>query len=1252
MYNAFLSLECSHLRLVPKNGGKERVWGFKSQRVGEASHPGPVVSKGASAGAGAGAGGPVVSKVATLNVDGFDEPTWFMVRGWMVDEGVDALAVQEHKLLMHEGGPSGGDDMFMTFMGEAGVGKSGDPAGGVGWIVRREWADRVGFQLLQRGQREVVISVGGEEGRVKMASVYSQKCGDVKVRKEKGKVVMGDTNDGLRGHGENGREWASTFAKAELRVLNREGDWASMPTRFPSGVRAITTRPSHLDVWAAPEGVIAEHNIRCVGVGGLNHRLHGMTDHRPVVCTMEVESVAQKRRAQPKKFNLKRVEKDPKLKEAYRKELGRRLGGAPAKGSPVAETLAFITMAMVAAAVSTIGHVKHHKPKRWWDDKVHQASLNKKRAHSAISEEQKRGRAGGWTVSAQTHPELHGDRKRATKALKDAVKVAKARERGTVIESDPNAVHRMVAKGLGGGSSARKYMGGRATLNWRGHVGEGELVGEEAVAEGVSKFTEEVAAGNDLSGTMDDEFREEVKWANTKIFDGEQGCVGITSKQYDRVAKSLAMKLRKAKGMDGATNWMIVWGGDALKKRLLPLFEDMFEQEVVPGQLSKVRVVYIHKGKGPLQEISGYRPISLISCIGKMYTAMLLSEIAAKVGPHIGPAQGAFRKGSGAVEQAWLFEQLAAEQLEEEGEHPHVMLTDLEKCYDSIWREGLYFKLYAMGVRGRMLRNIKQWLESTEMYPVWNGVECPRVVPREGLKQGCVLSPILCAVFMSSWTAPRPSVEAPEWAEDLLQKTFSQGAQESGMGWQSGALGAVVPSLQFCDDATLLAKGKVQMVALFTRYLGWCDKFRLTVNIGKCSATKLSKPMPKRSMDAARDAIREWREPVEAERKLRVEGRKNKRKRGGKGGLAREESAKRVPYKQEPFCKVKGKEVAETFQFRVLGFRADCTMRAGPALEYAEECVTKAKWPVAWVRRQIGEVAASKFVSSRTAPKALFGCEVHGDKALGRKLETRGKVLIRIAMGIGPREGQMAPPDLCLYANKAWVPWSMECSLRKDRLHKSLKASGSTTWPGIVYAKGGKSVGKPTVVFPKRAPPGSNCAKAAKWVGKRKREEVSKIKKYIKPDSVKEWVVVAGRSKTPSGRLPCSFRRWRAGLFEIPVVKTAGVHPQYRHCTLCKQRDEKATAVHYLLKCSHYEVEKHREDMMAMFDEAMSDPELAPMHKVWEDSTEGQKIRSMVCAIPSVSPKGLWPFVETSVKAFLKEVGEVKTFWDDSFWVV
>ena len=677
--------------------------------------------------------------------------------------------------------------------------------------------------------------------------------------------------------------------------------------------------------------------------------------------------------------------------------------------------------------------------------------------------------------------------------------------------------------------------------------------------------------------------------------------------------------------MDGVTNWMIVWGGSALKKVLLPMFEDMFEQEIVPDQLARVKVVYIHKGKGPLQEISGYRPISLISCIGKMYTAMLLAEIAAKVGPHIGPAQGAFRKGSGAVEQ------LAAEQLEEDGEHPHVMLTDLEKCYDSIWREGLYFKLYAMGVRGKMLRNIKRWLESTEMHPVWNGVECPKVRPKEGLKQG-------------------PNVEAPGWAEGLLHKAFSQGTQGSEMGWESVALGGVVPSLQFCDDATLLAKGKGQTVALFTKYLKWCDKFRLTVNIGKCSATKLSAPMAAGAKAKAREAISEWRKPIGDERKKKVEERKKlKEKRRGqsKGGLARAEAAKRAQYKQEPFCTVNGKEVEETFQFRVLGFRADCTMQAGPALEYAAECVVKARWPVAWVKRQIGVGAASKFVSSRTAPKALFACEVHRDKSLGKKLETQGKKLLRVAMGISPGEGQLPPPDLCLYADKAWVPWSMECSLRRDRLHKSLKASGATTWPGIVYAKGGKRVGKPIVVFAKKAPPRKNSGKAARWVRKRKREEVAKIRKSIKPDSVREWAEAAARSKTPSHGLPHNFRRWRAGLFDIPKVKAVGVHPQHKKCTLCGQQGEKATAVHYFLKCSHHEVIEHRQNMVDEFHVALTDPEAEPMQKVWDGSTQSQRIRSMVCAIPPINPKGFWGCVDKLTRAFLKGVGETKTFWEE-----
>ena len=102
-------------------------------------------------------------------------------------------------------------------------------------------------------------------------------------------------------------------------------------------------------------------------------------------------------------------------------------------------------------------------------------------------------------------------------------------------------------------------------------------------------------------------------------------------------------------------------------------------------------------------------------------------------------------------------------------------------------------------------------------------------------------------------------------------------------------------------------------------------------------------------------------------------------------------------------------------------------------------------------------------------------------------------------------------------------------------------------------------------------------------------------------------------------------------------------------CALCGQEGQKATAVHYFLKCPHHEVAmvEHREQMMSEFHVAFADPELVSMQKVWEESTEGQQIRGMVCAIPSINPEGFWGNIDQSVRAFLKGVGEVKTFWEE-----
>ena len=56
----------------------------------------------------------------------------------------------------------------------------------------------------------------------------------------------------------------------------------------------------------------------------------------------------------------------------------------------------------------------------------------------------------------------------------------------------------------------------------------------------------------------------------------------------------------------------------------------------------------------------------------------------------------------------------------------YAFFLDIQKAYDSVWHDGLWYKLWDMGVKGRMWRVIK--IE-----------QC--------VAQGCSLSPILFSVF-------------------------------------------------------------------------------------------------------------------------------------------------------------------------------------------------------------------------------------------------------------------------------------------------------------------------------------------------------------------------------------------------------------------------------------------------------------------------------------------------------------------------
>ena len=200
---------------------------------------------------------------------------------------------------------------------------------------------------------------------------------------------------------------------------------------------------------------------------------------------------------------------------------------------------------------------------------------------------------------------------------------------------------------------------------------------------------------------------------------------------------------------------------------ILSLLNQSWLSGRLPSSWKKATVIPIPKKGKPSSAPSSYRPISLTSTLCKLLERVVAGRLRWFLESRnlLNSSQAGFRKGRGCADQIRLVQDVAASSTQKK--MTLGVFLDLEKAFDMVWREGIVNQLFQMGIKGRMLHWIHDFLQDrTIQVKVGTAFSRPHHL-ENGTPQGSALSPLLFIIMMIGMARPIKGVQLSMYADDI-----------------------------------------------------------------------------------------------------------------------------------------------------------------------------------------------------------------------------------------------------------------------------------------------------------------------------------------------------------------------------------------------------------------------------------------------------------------------------------------------------
>ena len=282
----------------------------------------------------------------------------------------------------------------------------------------------------------------------------------------------------------------------------------------------------------------------------------------------------------------------------------------------------------------------------------------------------------------------------------------------------------------------------------------------------------------------------------------------VSAIELGKVLKKLRCK--KSTGVDVIPNEVLK--RESIATQLHYLFNKLIVKELVPSAWCKAIISPIPKcnTKDPKVPLN-YRGISLLSCMGKLYSSIINSRISqfCEGNTLFSDEQNGFRPKRSCEDHIFVLSSVLRNRMSD-NEQTFCAFVDMQKAFDWVDRDILFYILLKYGIRGKIYKCIKLLYANPKACVKVNNFVTEWFDITSGVRQGDPLSPTLFCILIN---------ELIEEVKQLQLGVFVKDRRLS--------------ILAFADDIVLIGRDESELAILLRQVEMWCRKYRLMVNTEK-----------------------------------------------------------------------------------------------------------------------------------------------------------------------------------------------------------------------------------------------------------------------------------------------------------------------------------------------------------------------------------------------------------------------------------